>query len=676
MNFKKSLAALLAGLLLGASATVTASALDPHGTGIKMRGWLTNNPGYQFSEAYKTSVWYENFTALELSANDRNNVLRIAISQLGYHEGNSSADFHGRNTSGTGNYIEYARLLTPNLNDNSYDWCACFVNWCLNQAHFDKASSEIGCQNWINELKSMSMWKASTAYGGSYTPKPADLIFFDWDKNNQWSDHIGLVLYTTDSHVYTIEGNTKTDNVAVRSYALTDPQVMGYGTPPYNEGGEATIDHSYAAGMPCGTYIVNSATAKLTDRFGENPSDSVPLGSSVSLIEVKDDYALVAYQGKRGYLPTDCLYLMSEKVLLTYDANGGHTPPSAEQVSRGLSVSVTDEVPVLEGDTFLGWSLLPYNVKVDFRPGDSLSLTKDTTLYAVWEDRSQDLAKQAAAEGYVPAYERPDTIQNSAAILLGTLKNIDMFTDCGDTAVMLIDDSDSDKVLAFASTAQSEDPYVTLPYGDLCRSLGLAPVTGEEVAYVILRVKDVSMSNVSVELSFNGQGHTPANLMSVQSNWQYLVFDLSSGGFTGELDSLRIDWQRSASTGGEIMHIADIYFASSKAIKDAIVAGKYVYPVQEILDIEIETDPITTPPNEAETKPQDESQGGSNDETEAQKPPLVGNETTTAEDTVEAEESTELDPQSSGCTSILRTSAWVGAVLLACVPVIWRKKED
>ncbi len=675
MNFKKSLAALLAGLLLGASATVTASALEPHGTGIKMRGWLTNNPSYQFSEAYKTSVWYENFTALELGANDRNNVLRIAISQLGYHEGNSSADFHGRNTSGSGNYIEYARLLTPNWNDNSYDWCACFVNWCLNQAHFDKASSEISCQNWINELKTMSMWKTSNAYGGSYTPKPADLIFFDWDKNNQWADHIGLVLYTTDSHVYTIEGNTKTDNVAVRSYALTDPQIMGYGTPPYNEGGEATIDHSYAKGMPHGTYIVNSTTAKFTDRFGNNPADSVPLGSAVSVMEVKGDYALVAYRNKRGYLPKSCLYLMNEEILLTYDANGGSNPPGAEQVSHGGAVLITDEVPTLEGDTFLGWSLLPYNVKVDYKPGDTLSLTKDTTLYAVWETHSLELAKQAAAAGYVPAYERPDTIQNSGAVLLGTLDSIDLFTDCGDTAVMLIDGTDSDKVLAFASTAQSEDPYVTIPYGDICRSLGLAPVTGDETAYVILRVKDVSMSNVAVELSFNGQDHTPANLMSVQSGWQYLVFDLTAGGFTGELDTLRIDWQRSASTGGEIMHISDIYFASSKAVKDAVVAGKYVYPVQSPSDT-VETAPIVTPPIEPVTSPHNEVPSDPIDDPMIGKDPLVGNQTDTTADTQESEGTTEPDSRSGGCASVLRTTAWVGAVLLACVPVTLKKKED
>ena len=194
MTSKKLLAILLATLLLASVALPAASALEPHGTGIPMRNWLKNDPNYQFSDAYKTSVWYENFTSLELTSNDRNNILRIAVSQLGYHEGDSAKDFDGMNKNGSSNYIEYARLLVPHYNDNAYEWCACFVNWCLNQARYDKASSEIGCWKWVGELKTMKMWQDSAAYKGTYTPKPADMIFFNWKNTNTGSGHIGYVL--------------------------------------------------------------------------------------------------------------------------------------------------------------------------------------------------------------------------------------------------------------------------------------------------------------------------------------------------------------------------------------------------------------------------------------------------------------------------------------------------
>ena len=163
-----------------ASTLTPVMALEPHGTGLVVRNWLTNDPNYTFSEEYKTSVWYDNFSQLSLSDNDRNNVLRIAMSQLGYHEGNNSGDFHGRNTSGTKNYTEFARLLQPWYNNNSYEWCACFVNWCLNQADIDYIYGEISCRNWVTWLQRNNLYQTSSAYGGRYTPQPADLIFFSW----------------------------------------------------------------------------------------------------------------------------------------------------------------------------------------------------------------------------------------------------------------------------------------------------------------------------------------------------------------------------------------------------------------------------------------------------------------------------------------------------------------
>ncbi len=653
MRFKKTLATILAGLLLASSASLAVTALEPFGTGIPMRNWLKNDPNYQFSEEYKTSVWYENFTALELTANDRNNVLRIAVSQLGYHEGNSSKDFDGKNTSGSSNYIEYARLLVPHYSNNAYEWCACFVNWCLNQAHFDKASSEIGCWKWVGELKAMKMWQDSAAYKGTYTPKPADMIFFNWDGKNTGSGHIGYVLYTTKTHVYTIEGNAD-NNVTVRSYALNDPCVIGYGTPPYNEGNEPTIDYSYAEGMPRGQYVVNSYSAALKKAPGATGRIcTVPAGSLVTLYEVEDGMARVSYGEEMGYLPTGILWLMVQAVgedTVTYDANGGENAPEAQKVTIGETGTVTDGIPTLEGDTFLGWSLTPYNVKVDFKAGDAINLTGDVTLYAVWEKHSLELADKAVAEGLVPEYERPESIANSGALLLGSLTDTSIFTDLGDTEIQITEDDALGKVLSFVSTAQSSDPYVTLPYGELCRTLRLAPVNGENVKYIILRVKDVSMNNIAMELSVNGSDVKASNTLSVSEDWQYAVFDLSDNGFTGDLDTLRIDWQKAANEAGNTMLISDIFFASSEAIKEAILEGKYVYPTQELLE------PETEAPTEAPTEP------------------VTDPHSNTA--VSDSESSGNSGSANSGCVSVLGSSALVGVAVLTILPVLVKKKEN
>ena len=652
MTSKKLLAILLATLLLASVALPAAYALEPHGTGLPMRNWLKNDPNYQFSDAYKTSVWYENFTSLELTSNDRNNILRIAVSQLGYHEGDSAKDFDGMNKNGSSNYIEYARLLVPHYNDNAYEWCACFVNWCLNQARYDKASSEIGCWKWVGELKTMKMWQDSAAYKGTYTPKPADMIFFNWKNTNTGSGHIGYVLYTTETHVFTIEGNAD-NNVTVRSYALNDPCVIGYGTPPYNEGDEPTIDWSYKDGMLRGTYVVNSYSAALKKApGGKGRICTVPAGSTVTLHEVVDGFARITYEDNEGYMETNILWLMTPATgedTLTFDANGGEKAPEAAKVTVNTAYTIPEAAPTLEGDTFLGWTLTPYNAVPDYKAGDSLTLAGDTTLYAVWEKRSAELAAAAFAEGKAPLMTRPESIQNSSALLMGTLTDLSVLTG-KDTEIKTITDGEFGKVLSLTSTAQSDDPYITLDYAALMESLRLAPVTADKAAYAILKIKNISMNNTAVELSVNGSDKAVTALLEDGNDWQYVVFKLSDAGLAGELTSLRIDWEKAANEAGNTAYLADIFFVSTEEQADALTKGQYIFPIQPV--IEPETEPETEAPTEEVTDP----------------------ETTPDADTTEAA-TTETQAPEGGCkASVGLTSA---AILAACAAfVALRKRED
>ncbi len=640
MTCKKLLAILLATLLPVAVAVPNLWALEPHGTGISMRSWLKNDPDYQFSEEYKTSVWYENFTSLELSENDRNNILRIAVSQLGYHEGDSSKDFDGMNKNGSGNYIEYARLLVPHYNNNAYEWCACFVNWCLNQARYDKASSEIGCWRWVGELKAMNMWQDSAAYKGTYLPKPADMIFFNWKNTNTGSGHIGYVLYTTDTHVFTIEGNAD-DNVTVRSYALNDPCVIGYGTPPYNEGDEPTMDYSYRDGMPRGTYVVNSYTAVLRKSpDGKGRVCAVPAGSAVTLHEVVDgQFARVTYGDKEGYMDTGILWLMTPENILTFDANGGGNAPEAVKVTFDTAYAVPETAPTLEGDTFLGWSLTPYNAVPDYKVGDSLTPAGDTTLYAVWEKRSVELADAAFAEGKAPTYPRPEGIRNSSALLLGKLTDLSALTG-SDTEIKQVADGELGQILSLTSTAESADPYITLDYTALVESLRLTPVTADKAAFAVLKVKNVSLSNTAMELSVNGSDKKVAALPIEGTDWQYVVFALSEAGFEGELTSLRIDWEKTAGEAGETAYLADIFFVSTEEQVNALTAGRYIFPAQ------LSPEQETSAPTESLTDPEGDG---------------------TVTDTAAVPER--------GCTAALgMTFAVILAACAACVTM--RKRED
>ena len=623
MKPKHAFPALMASLLLASAALVavptvlpvalSVEALEPYGNGLPMRNWLTNDPNYTFSEAYKSSVWYENFSSLELGSNHRNNILRIAVSQLGYHEGNSPADFDGMNTAGTGNYIEYARLLVPTYNNNAYDWCACFVNWCLNQARIDYASSEIGCWKWVSIFKDMNQFQNSAAYGGDYLPRPADMIFFNWDGTNTYSGHIGYVLYTTADKVYTVEGNSKNNDVSVRSYALNDPCVIGYGTPAYEEGDEPTLDYGYSRGMPTGVYVLNASDASLLGTIGGDRLCSVPLGARVVLSEVVDSdgvsYAHVTYRGTEGYIPASDLYLLTADVsldTLTFDANGGTGGPGVMTHPVDQGCTIPAEAPTLTGDTFLGWTDKPYSCRVLYRPGDVIRPTGDSVLYAVWANRSQKLAADAMAEGIVVEFDRPTTINNSAALLFGTFKSTHPFdTAGGNTTVSAYTDNDLGAVLALTSTKATTDPYVTLPYAALCRDLRLQATTADETDYLILRVKDVSLYNILFEIKYetDGGGGTLDTMLATHGEWQYLVFDMTAAkNWSGAIRSLRLDWEKTADKAGNTLLLSELFLVSGEARRDAILAGRYIYPTMPLLELSPETEPETeTAPSPATT---------------------------------------------------------------------------
>ena len=666
MKFKKLASALLVSLLLASAAAPAVSALTPHGTGILMRNWLKNDPNYQFSEAYKTSIWYENFSSLELTENDRNNVLRIAISQLGYHEGNSPEDFNGMNTEGSENYIEYGRLLVPNWNDNSYDWCACFVNWCLNQARFDKASSEISCRNWVSELTAMNMYQKSKAHGGNYTPKPADFIFFNWDGKVSPANHIGLVLYTTETHVYTIEGNSKDDNVSIRSYPLNDSRVIGYGTPPYREEGETTIDYSYAGGMPRGTYIVGNGSAPLLSAATEGSEVCIiPVGSPVTLLDIEGNMARVTYEDKVGYVPTGVLWLMSCEITLTFDANGGANPPVSAKTYMDTPYKLPETIPSLQGDTFLGWSLTPYNAIPDFKAGDTVSLGSDATLYAVWEKRSVKLASAAFAEGKAPLFLRPETTQNSAALLSDALTDTSLFAITENAAISTVTDKSLGRVLSITADQGEAEAYVTLDYASLMKSLSLAPVSGDAVHYAVLKVKTEMANTSSWWISFNGMEAKSPFLATTGGDWQYAVVNLTQDGFEGDLQTVEFGL-KTADTSLSFL-LSEIFFVSTQEQVDALISGAYIFPTQEKLSSETTTEEPTTetpvPPSETTA-----STDTSADPTDTSTP------SDSTEDGSSDEPSTE--PISGGCASTLFLTSLVSVTVASAAFVMVRKRKN
>lgn len=237
------------------------------------------------SDAYSKSIFYERFKAISLTGDGPTDAVAIALSQIGYQEGNSNGQFGGE-TAGNKNYTEYNYNFGSfgyGYGDNAesgvtYHWCASFVSFCLYQAgchdlgkltdwcrnHYDDSRyvwKELSCQNWVKQLKNCDMFNPSEAFGGSYTPVTGDLIFFTYD--SKVSAHVGIVVYSDANYVYTVEGNTSSGTglesngggVYFKKYEFSNSGILGYGNLPYKRDPSVSLIDYSGKNATAGLYI-------------------------------------------------------------------------------------------------------------------------------------------------------------------------------------------------------------------------------------------------------------------------------------------------------------------------------------------------------------------------------------------------------------------------------------
>lgn len=129
--------------------------------------------------------------------------------------------------------VELAKRQVGNVGGQPYwswygfnsrvEWCACFVSWCYGQMGLSEPRFA-GCQSQgLPWFQSHGQWGAR----GYDNLAPGDAIFFDWDLDGS-ADHVGIVIGTDGSRVYTVEGNSG-DACKIRSYDVNYECIKGYG---------------------------------------------------------------------------------------------------------------------------------------------------------------------------------------------------------------------------------------------------------------------------------------------------------------------------------------------------------------------------------------------------------------------------------------------------------------
>ena len=157
---------------------------------------------------------------VELTGNQREDIINVALSQVGYTEGSYYGDTGGADDGSYNNYTEsnywYNNYISSDMpiGGEWAPWCATFVSWCAEMANIPtsilKRSTAAGHGSWCFNVNfysgssTLDDYSDADSYfmGYNYTPKKGDLFF-----TRSWS-HVGLVVGVSGSYVITVEGNT------------------------------------------------------------------------------------------------------------------------------------------------------------------------------------------------------------------------------------------------------------------------------------------------------------------------------------------------------------------------------------------------------------------------------------------------------------------------------------
>lgn len=199
---------------------------------------LTNKPIGSFVSELLTAEQLEMYHVYLETSGNKPLIFGGGSPDVGASEDLSGVEFVNGTRPGNAAIVDLAKRQVGNVGGQPYwswygfnsrvEWCACFVSWCYGQMGLSEPRFAACQSQGIPWFTSHGQWGDR-----SYTNiAPGDAIFFDWDGDGS-ADHVGLVVGTDGSRVYTVEGNSG-DACKVKSYPLDYSCIKGYGLMNWN----------------------------------------------------------------------------------------------------------------------------------------------------------------------------------------------------------------------------------------------------------------------------------------------------------------------------------------------------------------------------------------------------------------------------------------------------------
>ena len=432
---------------------------------------------YSGSASWASGKYAAALQNVTLTGNARADITAVAHSQIGYQEGDSSSQLSGE-IKGSGNYTEYGRWY--GLQDM---WCAMFVSWCAFNAGVP--TSVVPKHSFtVSGLNQFIAWgRAHTraeAAAGAYTPQAGDIIYFKSSRNQNKTNHVGIVTGYSGSTVYTIEGNTSSAEISTnggavcaKSYSITNTYIVYICCPDYSGTGDTP--------QPSGTCFpaCSASCATITQGLGDIGVDASYANRKViAAANGMSDYSGTAEQNtalldllKAGrlinpdgapqvpqavYFPAcSASYTSLAAALESVGADGSYAYRKQIAAANGIAdysgtaAQNTQMLDLLKAGRLINPDGVPEVPQAEYFPACGASFTSlAAALESVGADGSYAYRKQIAAANGIENYSGTVDQNNAMLALLkaGTLKKpadstpaVTYFTACESTYTSIAD---------------------------------------------------------------------------------------------------------------------------------------------------------------------------------------------------------------------------------------------
>ena len=239
------------------------------------------------------------------------------------------------------------------VSGSQYKWCCVFVWWCFAQYSPCIIPKTASCQdlgNWFNE---QGRWHSS--------PQIGDVVFFKFNTNDRWTNHVGIVKSINGNVLETIEGNTSVnsdDNGGAVMIRQRSSNIVGFGRPDYQES-PIILPDCYQYGLDVSEYQGNINFDSVKDAgisfmcmrstkkngqadatFERNLDGCMTHGFGYSCY--KYAYA-TTHEGARIEADTVINLLKGRKMPIWYDLEDKSLPPFGQDVIEGIAMSFIGE---------------------------------------------------------------------------------------------------------------------------------------------------------------------------------------------------------------------------------------------------------------------------------------------------------------------------------------------